>query len=108
MSSPSLGDPSFEKLLNHAAALCGIEPEYWDIFGHHHVTTSEAKQAILRAMGWNADTAEDLRRSLADRELREWRRLAPPAIVALESDQVEVPLGLSAERLGADILIEVR
>ena len=108
MSSPSLGDPSFEELLNHAAVLCGIEPEYWDIFGHHHVTTSEAKQAILRAMGWNADTAEDLRRSLADRELREWQRLAPPAVVAMESEPVELPLGLPAERLGVDIAIEVR
>ncbi len=64
---------SFEALLDRAAALCGIEPEYWDIFGRHHVTTTEGKQAILRAMGWAAGSAEELEKSLADQARREWR-----------------------------------
>jgi 4-alpha-glucanotransferase len=98
----------FEALLNRAAALRGIEPEYWDIFGKHHVTTREAKQTILRAMGWPADTQEQLEQSLAEHTRREWQSLAPPSIVALESDEVALPLHLPADCLGNEIQIEVR
>jgi 4-alpha-glucanotransferase len=108
MSSPAFENSPFEQLLDHAAELRGIEPEYWDIFGRHHVTTPRAKQAILHAMGWAAGDAEDLRRSLTDHERREWQRLAPPAIVAMESDPVELPLYLPSHGLGDALTIELR
>ncbi|MGA7239984.1 MAG: 4-alpha-glucanotransferase, partial [Bryobacteraceae bacterium] len=91
---------SFEALLDRAAALCGIEPEYWDIFGRHHVTTTEGKQAILRAMGWAAGSTDELEKSLADHVRREWQLLAPATIVAMEADDVDLPLHLPAENLG--------
>ncbi len=97
--------PPFESLLDRAAEICGIEPEYWDIFGRHHVTGVAAKQSILRAMGWAAENAEELERSLAEHARREWTRLLPPAITALEGEDADLPLHLPAARL--DQLLEI-
>ncbi|HEX3878182.1 MAG TPA: 4-alpha-glucanotransferase, partial [Bryobacteraceae bacterium] len=103
-----MNSPSFESLLDRAAALCGIEPEYWDIFGRHHVTTQEAKQTILRAMGWAAGNAEELERSYAERARREWQRLAPPSLVVMECDNLELPLSLPADAQGETVHLDVR
>ena len=96
-----MGSNTFEELLDRAAALCGIEPEYWDIFGRYHATTAAGKQAILRAMGWAAGSAEELEQSLAAHTRREWERLAPATMVALEDDAVRTArCSLPAESSG--------
>jgi 4-alpha-glucanotransferase len=102
-----MNSQSFEALLDRAAALCGIEPGYWDIFGRYHVTTIEGKQAILRARGWTAGSAEELEKSLADHLRVEWKRLTPATLVAMEADDVDVPLHLPAECLGDAVAITV-
>ncbi len=56
---------NFEQLLARAASLFGIEEGFSDIWGHYHQTTVEAKQAILRALGADAGSAEELERWLA-------------------------------------------
>jgi 4-alpha-glucanotransferase len=91
---------TFEEVLDRAASERGIEPGFWDIWGNYHTTAPEAKQAILRAMGFPADTPEQLDRSLASAMRREWGRLAPPVIVTGESDRVELDLNVPADRLG--------
>ncbi len=98
---------AFEQLLDRAASSRGIEPGFWDIWGAYHTTAPEAKQAILRAMGFAADTPEDLNRSLAAETRREWSRLLPPAIVTGESDSVELSLNVPAESLGQPARISV-
>jgi 4-alpha-glucanotransferase len=103
-----MSSPPFEALLDRAAALCGIEPDYWDIFGRRHFTTVAAKQTILRAMGWAVGSAEELERSLAEHKRSEWQRIAPATVVAMEADQVEFPLHLPAERMGETVSISVR
>lgn len=103
-----MSSPSFESLLDRAAGLCGIEPEYWDIFGKHHVTTPEAKQAILHAMGWAAGSAEKLAQSLEEHERAEWQRLAPATVVAMETDAVALQLHLPEECLGEAVEFVVR
>ena len=72
---------TFEQLLDRAASSRGIEPGFWDIWGHYHTTTTEAKQAILRGLGFAAENREELERSLAALTRREWERLLPPAVV---------------------------
>ena len=91
---------TFEQLLDSAASSRGIDPGFWDIWGKYHTTSPEDKQAILRAMGFAAGNAEELSRSLAADTRREWGRLLPPAIVAGESDTVEIALNVPAESLG--------
>jgi 4-alpha-glucanotransferase len=98
---------SFEQSLDRAAALCGIEPGYWDIWGRYHATTATAKRAILAAMGVKAGDAQELAASLAALTRREWERLAPPTVVAEETDQPELALNLPSESLGLRARIAV-
>jgi 4-alpha-glucanotransferase len=103
-----MGSNTFEELLDRAAALRGIEPGFWDIFGRYHPTTIAGKQAILRAMGWAAGSAEELQESLAAHTRREWQRLTPVTVVALEGDVVELALNLPAASLGERVTVTVR
>lgn len=91
---------SFEQLLDRAASLFGIDPEFWDIFGRLHVTSSEAKQSILRARGIDTGSVESLQRSLAELERAEWTRLLPPAVVVGQADPLELPLSIPSELMG--------
>lgn len=99
---------SFEQLLDRAAAACGIDSGFWDIWGRYHATGIEAKQAILRAMGMACDCADDVERALGERARREWERLAPPCVVAGETPTAELPLNVPADCLGERAQIEVR
>jgi 4-alpha-glucanotransferase len=69
------------ELLDQAAAAGGIEPEYWDIWGRHHITPPGTKQAILNALGIDASSAESLQQALAARAERERRRTLAPCLV---------------------------
>src|ERR1700757_451970 len=74
--------PSFEHLLDRAADVFGIDSGYWDIWGRYHTTPVATRQAILRALGVDADSSEGLERSLASLAHREWDRPLPPVVVA--------------------------
>jgi 4-alpha-glucanotransferase len=95
------------QLLDRVAAGRGIEPGYWDIFGHYHETPDSTRQTILGAMGIAAGSAAELEASVAAAERREWERLLPPSVVAGERDEVELPLQVPAESLGERARIEI-
>lgn len=99
---------TFEQLLERACALCGVDPGFWDIWGKYHETTLAAKQAILRAKGFDATGAASLARSLAERSRAEWERLVPPSLVLDESQPVELPISVRADALGDCARIQVR
>ncbi|MBZ5726533.1 MAG: 4-alpha-glucanotransferase [Acidobacteriia bacterium] len=91
---------TFQQLLDRAATLYGIDPGFWDIWGRYHETATEARQAILGALGVDARDRESLERSLAAHTRREWERLLAPATVAGESETAELYLNVPAESLG--------
>jgi 4-alpha-glucanotransferase len=99
---------TFEQLLDRAASAFGIDPGFWDIWGHYHATTTAAKQAILRALGFAADNLEELGCSLAALTRWEWERLLPPAVVARETAEAELVLTVPAESLGDRAHITIR
>ena len=66
---------NYAQLLDRAARLWRIDPEYWDIWGRKHVTSDETKRAILKGLGVSADTAESLRAAIEARH----RRVRPQA-----------------------------
>ncbi|MGA2268652.1 MAG: 4-alpha-glucanotransferase [Bryobacteraceae bacterium] len=99
---------TFEQLLDRAASAFGIDRGYWDIWGHYHTTSTQAKQAILRGLGFAAGNLEELKRSLAALARREWERLLPPAVVARESAETELLLNVPAESLGDRARIVIR
>jgi len=98
---------TFDQLLDRAAEMCGIDPEYWDIWGRHHEVPPESRQALLRAMGFDTRDRDALERSLAARVRREWERLMPPAIVTGEGSVGEIPLHVPRELMGDRVRITV-
>jgi 4-alpha-glucanotransferase len=99
---------SFDKLLERAAALFGIGDGYWDIWGRHHATSMETRQAILRALGVEADSSSGLERSLAEMARQEWERLLPPAVVVVSGATVELSVNVPTEALGQTARFVVR
>lgn len=99
---------TFEQLLDRAAASCGIDPGFWDIWGRYHTISSSAKKAILRAMGVDAADRESLERSLAARARRDWERLVPPATVVSETSNPQLVLRVPADLLGERVRISIR
>jgi hypothetical protein len=89
MSEPHttfLPSESFEEALARAAVQFGIEREYWDIWGKHHVPPAEAIASVLRSLGVDASSAEALDRAVESRLWDEWSRLVPPTVVASVND----------------------
>lgn len=78
-------DRQYAEALDQAAALWGIEPQFWDIWGNLHHTSAGTKQAILQAMGVATDTAAHLREAIGERRRREQSRLVPPCAVLSEN-----------------------
>lgn len=76
---------SYNQALDNAAALWGIDPEYWDIWGQLHVTSAETKKAVLQGLGVPAETQEQLDRAIEERRLRALSRLVPRCLVLSES-----------------------
>ncbi|MFN7998806.1 MAG: 4-alpha-glucanotransferase [Bryobacteraceae bacterium] len=99
---------NYEQLLDLAARLCGIDPEYWDIWGRKHLTSNETKRAILGGLGVQADSAESLQRSIERRRKKEWTRLAPPCLVVDEGAECSLPLHAPAELSLETAQIEIR
>jgi 4-alpha-glucanotransferase len=89
---------NYGQLLDFAARLWGIEPEFWDIWGGKHFTSTETKQAILKGMGVHAESAQSLRESIEARRRKEWTRLVPPClVVSRQEGALGLPLHLPAE-----------
>jgi 4-alpha-glucanotransferase len=86
---------AFQGALERAAERCGVEPCFWDIFGHEHRASTEALQALIAALGVRADSVDSIASDLAKRERDDWERVVAPAIVVTpENGTVAVPLML--------------
>ncbi len=99
---------NYAQLLDFAARLWRIDPEYWDIWGRKHITSDETKRAILRGLGVHAESAESLRASIEARRHKEWTRLAPACLVVTEGSAVELPLHLPADLSQEIARVEIR
>ncbi len=68
------------------AAACGVATEFWDQGGAYHAVSHETVVAVLEALGVRAATPDEVRSSLAARQMRDWRRTLPPVFVLREGD----------------------
>ena len=88
--------------LSRLSAEAGILPEYFDVDGKRHVTSSDTQRTLLAAMGIAAASDAEIAAALAAREARAWRRrLAPVAVfqpggVPL-SVELTLPVSLAAQ-----------
>jgi len=79
-----------EKLLNELSGLCGIIPEYWNIFGEKQIPSLEAKRAILRAMKLRIDTDEDIQNAILEKRNKSWKNFIEPVYVVSINEQPSV------------------
>ncbi|MEP6887996.1 MAG: 4-alpha-glucanotransferase [Nitrospirales bacterium] len=70
-----------EQLVDELAKLFGIDPEYYDIFGHRHVISLETKCAILASMGVHTATPAHMAQELAAVHEATWRQPCEPVLV---------------------------
>ncbi len=101
-----MSSDTYGKELDRAADLCGIEPQFRDIFGNLHVTSAQTKKAILAAMGFPAESEEEIRKAIADRESLDKARILPPCLVVSRDRQpVRVPVRVpdSEARIAVEI-----
>jgi 4-alpha-glucanotransferase len=70
------------EMINELAALCGILPEYWDIFGKLHIASLETKKAMLKAMKIDIESDDAILREINDRKSRPWKSFTEPVFVA--------------------------
>jgi 4-alpha-glucanotransferase len=82
--------PTYNEALDKAAETWGIQPDYWDIWGKHHITPPETKRAILQSLGIEAGSKEQLDVAAEEHSRREWSRLVPPSLVISESQRPRV------------------
>ena len=95
--------PSYEELISELSELCGIVPEYWDIFGVRHPAPIETKKAVLQSMGLRIATLEDLVNEIEKKRNRPWNIFLEPVKVVLYTEQpivltVHVPIREGEER----------
>lgn len=91
--------------------LCGIAPDYVDIWGNRHPVSDKTKLALLAAMGMRVHTEAELQQSLSSLENSQWCRVLPPVHVMREGEQqfritVTFPVGHEQEECNWAVIQE--
>lgn len=69
--------------LDELARVYGVSIDYWDQAGVLRRSSDEAVSAVLRALGADPTDAASIEQSVSERDLRDWRRILPPVVVAV-------------------------
>jgi 4-alpha-glucanotransferase len=106
-SAPA-ADPDSRQLAQ-AATACGIETDYWDVWGKQHQSSADTETAILGSLGVDASTPASLERALEERSWREWQRPLPATLVLTKDDQPrQIAVSLTAEQTNLPAVIRLR
>ncbi|MGA8029660.1 MAG: 4-alpha-glucanotransferase [Bryobacteraceae bacterium] len=99
---------SHEDALTRAADECGVEREYWDIFGRRHEVSEDVRRRILQALGWNVSSFEAVEQERAKRFEQNAANVIARTLVISETDKsiaVTVPVP-SRGSISFEILLE--
>ena len=72
--------------LRRLAAEYGIEPRWYDIWGHAHEVSEATLRALLAAMHVQADDDAKVHIALQERALAVWQEVLPPTVAVRESE----------------------
>ncbi len=103
---------SYDELLSELSQVCGLVPEYWDVFGTRHIASLETRKSILKAMGLQIDSAGDIENEIKKIQGKPWNSFVDPVRVVSVNDQpatipVYIPAGVEeAHRLSLSWSIE--
>jgi 4-alpha-glucanotransferase len=91
--------PDHNELISELSALCGIVPEYWDIFGKRHETAIETRQGVLKAMGLNLDSSDDIIKEIQDRKYKPWKDFVEPVhVISVNAQPLAIPVYVPIEQ----------
>jgi 4-alpha-glucanotransferase len=92
-----------------AAQACGIEIDYWDVWGKQHHSLIEVQTAILQSLGVDAGTPTNLQHAFEERAWSEWQQPLPATIVLSRDNQPQqVSVSLPAEQAHLPAVIKLR
>lgn len=95
-----------DDVIRRAVAACGVEREFWDIFGHHHVASPAALEAVLASLGLPAGDPEALARDLEERQWAEWAQVLPDTLVLNQAAQpCALPLSVPRDRARENVTV---
>ena len=90
--------------LDRLCTRCGVELEYWDLWGNRRYASDSTKLRLLQAMGVPIDAAENAGAALAALEQAAWREALAPVKVARAGAPVDrrssVPAARAASKYG--------
>ena len=87
-----------DELITELSDLCGIIPEYWDIFGNKKITSPETRKAVLKAMKISVESDEEIQKEIALCKTGHWKGFAGPVHVLSVNEQPRrIPLYLAVE-----------
>ena len=87
-----------DELITELSGLCGIIPEYWDIFGNKKITSPETRKAVLRAMKIRVDSDGEIQQEIALCKTGPWKDFVGPVHVLSVNEQPrKIPLYLALE-----------
>jgi len=82
-----------DKLIHELSGLCGVLPEYWDMFGKRHVTSPDTRKAVLRAMKLRIDTDDEIVKEIRERKSQPWKNImALVHVISVSAQPLSVPL----------------
>ncbi|MCU1262364.1 MAG: 4-alpha-glucanotransferase [Bryobacterales bacterium] len=100
---------SYDHALSRAAQLCGIEPEFWDIFGNRHLTSRETTQAIVSALGIPVEDLDQLQAGIARLEHADWTQILEPCrVVSVNRQPIRIPIHIPSAQENAAAEVELR
>jgi 4-alpha-glucanotransferase len=94
--------------IENAARACGVETEYWDIWGRQHHASTELETAILRSLGVDTSSSVALGLAIERREQR-WSMtpLAPAIFLTAGHSPHEISISLPAERADSPAVLHL-
>lgn len=96
----------YNSALSKAADECGIDGEYWDIFGKRREVSGEVRRKILEALGWDTASFEAIEQRRRARFEEAFAQPLAKAAVIGESEK-SVLLTLPADAKSASICFEI-
>jgi 4-alpha-glucanotransferase len=95
---------SYEGALDRACQIWGVQKEYWDIFGRHHIAPPDVQATILRSLGIAVGSIESIDSAVEARLWNNWCLPVSPTLVIRLSDgvlPVQIPEGGECNELHA-------
>ena len=102
-SGPKAQSESYSQALSRAAGHYRIQSSFYDIWGKHHTTSDDVKQAILQSLGVQIDSTEQLELAITQKSADQTTLI--PATMVLPVDEPKVPLTLPAHEGNGEVSV---